>query len=196
MYCYTEFKIRYLNNLKLFSVGIKELIEPIVLWKKKSRRVFVLFKSTFFRNRSFSNANWFYSKNRKIWKGNLYLTENRFSRNEMWCAVVNHNHMYHICAKGFLDSYFCWAVNINKIEHTSSWFFLATNMQKQRSELATVNVTVKLVYMLTVSFDINLQDKLNSGSISKPALWSDTRERQAYYAYDIYGKKRERSKKR
>ena len=61
-------------------------------------------------------------------------------------------------------------------------------MQKQRSELATVNVTIKLVYMLTVSFDINLQDKLNSGSISKPALWSDTRERQAYYAYDIYGK--------
>ena len=88
--------------------------------------------------------------------------------------------------------------NINKIEHTSRWFFLATNMQKQRSELATVNVTIKLVglYMLTVSFDINLQDKLNSGSISKPALWSDTRERQAYYAYDIYGKKRERSKKR
>ena len=74
---------------------------------KKSRRVFVLFKSTFFRNRSFSNANWFYSKNRKIFKGNLYLTENRFSRNEMWCAVVNHNHVYHICAKGFLDSYFC-----------------------------------------------------------------------------------------
>ena len=25
MYCYTEFKLRYLNNLKLFSVGIKEL---------------------------------------------------------------------------------------------------------------------------------------------------------------------------
>ena len=35
IYCYTEFKIRYLNNLKLFSVGKKkELIEPIVLRKK------------------------------------------------------------------------------------------------------------------------------------------------------------------
>ena len=36
--------------------------------------------------------------------------------------------------------------------------------------------------MLTVSFAINLQDKLNSGWISKPALWSDTKKRQAYYA--------------
>ena len=34
MHCYTEFKLRYLINLKLFSVGIKEWIEPIVLWKK------------------------------------------------------------------------------------------------------------------------------------------------------------------
>ena len=42
MYCYTEFKIRYLNNLKLFSVGIKELIEPIVLWKKADGFLFFL----------------------------------------------------------------------------------------------------------------------------------------------------------
>ena len=39
---------------------------------KKSRRIFALFKSTFFRNQSFSNARWFYSKKRKIWKRNLY----------------------------------------------------------------------------------------------------------------------------
>ena len=232
MYCYTEFKIRYLNNLKLFSVGIKELIEPIVLWNKavleprvsptfaityfcnhcnirfentskyvvtltlfsknlnqrsltprwpltpcllrshvwlypriivskshyntsmyvdtvinfanyhihthttyilhttdrmsdhslllnsvqarqKSWQVFALFLKHF-RNWSFSNARWFYSKKCKIWKRNLYLTKNRFSRNEIWCAVVNHNDMYDICAKGFLDSYFCWPV-IDKI---------------------------------------------------------------------------------
>ena len=42
MYCCTEFKIRYLNNLKLFSVGIKELIEPIVLWKKADGFLFFL----------------------------------------------------------------------------------------------------------------------------------------------------------
>ena len=48
----------------------------------------------------------------QIGKGNLYLTENQFSRNEMWC--VNHNHMHHIYAKGFLDSNFNQAV-IDKI---------------------------------------------------------------------------------
>ena len=45
-------------------------------------------------------------KNAKIGKGNLYLTENRLSRNEMWCAAYNHNYMCHIRAKGFLDSNF------------------------------------------------------------------------------------------
>ena len=42
---YTEFKIRYLNNLKLFSVGIKELIEPTVLWKKTDVFLFFCFKA-------------------------------------------------------------------------------------------------------------------------------------------------------
>ena len=32
-------------------------------------------------------------KNGKIGKGNLYLTEKRFSVDEMWCAVVNHNYV-------------------------------------------------------------------------------------------------------
>ena len=30
-YCYLEFKLRYLKNLKLFSIRVKELFEPIVL---------------------------------------------------------------------------------------------------------------------------------------------------------------------
>ena len=34
VYCYLEFKLRYLKNLKLFSVRVKELSEPIVLWRK------------------------------------------------------------------------------------------------------------------------------------------------------------------
>ena len=34
MYCYREFKLRYLKNLKLFSIRVKELFEPIVLQKK------------------------------------------------------------------------------------------------------------------------------------------------------------------
>ena len=31
VYCYLEFKLRYLENLKLFSIRVKELSEPIVL---------------------------------------------------------------------------------------------------------------------------------------------------------------------
>ena len=44
-----EFKCCYLKNLKLFSIGIKELYEHIVLWKK-SRCAFAHFKSSFLRN--------------------------------------------------------------------------------------------------------------------------------------------------
>ena len=31
VYCYHEFKLSYLKNLKLFSIRVKELSEPIVL---------------------------------------------------------------------------------------------------------------------------------------------------------------------
>ena len=31
VYCYIEFKLRYLKNLKLSSIRVKELSEPIVL---------------------------------------------------------------------------------------------------------------------------------------------------------------------
>ena len=96
VYCYLEFKLRYLKNLKLFS--IKDLFEPIVL-RKRRRRVFALFKSIFLRNRSLSNARWFCGRKRKIGKGNLSLTENRLSINEMWYAEDDHNNMYHICEK-------------------------------------------------------------------------------------------------
>ena len=59
-------------------------------------------------------------KKRKIWKGNLYLTENRLSWNEMCCTADNHNYMCHTCAKELLDSIFNWAViekisNLNEI---------------------------------------------------------------------------------
>ena len=45
-----------------------------------------VFLSIFSGNRSFSNARCFYGKKRKIMKGNLYLNEIWFSRNEMWCG--------------------------------------------------------------------------------------------------------------
>ena len=55
-------------------------------------------------------------KPRKTWKGNLYLTENRLGRNEMWRAADIHNYMCHIFAKGCLDSNFNQAV-IDKISN-------------------------------------------------------------------------------
>ena len=51
-----------------------------------------------------SNAKWFYGKKRKIGKKNLYLTENRLSRNEMGCAADDHDNMCYICATQLLDS--------------------------------------------------------------------------------------------
>ena len=35
VYCYLDFKLRYLKNLKLFSIRVKELSEPMVLWKRQ-----------------------------------------------------------------------------------------------------------------------------------------------------------------
>ena len=87
---------------------VKELYKPIVLWKESDGvklPFFFFFLSAF----SWENDLWvmvgdFTAKKSKIGYGNLYLTENWLSRNKMWCAVDNHNHMCHICAKGFLDS--------------------------------------------------------------------------------------------
>ena len=53
-----------------------------------------------------SDARWFYGKKYKIRKGNLYLTEKRWSWNGMCCASDNHNYMCHTCAKEFSNSSF------------------------------------------------------------------------------------------
>ena len=69
---------------------------------KKRWRVLTLFISIFLRNRSLSDARWFYGKKRKIGKENLYLTENRLSWNEMCCASDNHNYnVSHMCKRIF-----------------------------------------------------------------------------------------------
>ena len=54
------------------------------------------------------------NKNSKIGKRNLYSTENRLGRNEIWCAEDNHSYMRHINKKLFLYSNFNEAV-IDKI---------------------------------------------------------------------------------
>ena len=54
--------------------------------KQQRRRVFALSKNIFLRNRSLNTLGGFGAKKKaNIGKGNLYLTENRFSRNE--CGV-------------------------------------------------------------------------------------------------------------
>ena len=105
VYCYLEFKLSYLKNLKLFSIGVKDLIWACSFVKKR-RRVLTLFINIFLRNQSLSDARWFYGKKCKIGKGNLYLTEKRISWNEICCAADNHNYMCHTCAKEFLNSNF------------------------------------------------------------------------------------------
>ena len=67
MYCYSEFKLRYLKNLKLFSIREKQLFEPIVLRKKGN--VIALFKSISLRNRSLSNGKKNYGKKPQNWEG-------------------------------------------------------------------------------------------------------------------------------
>ena len=68
MYCYLEFKLRHLENLKLFSMRVKELFEQCsnnsftlmlnehIVLRKKMRRFFALFKKIFLRNRALSTA--------------------------------------------------------------------------------------------------------------------------------------------
>ena len=80
MYCYLEFILGYLKNLELFSIRVKELSEPIVLWIQATG--FSFFITIFLRNQSLSDARWFYGKKRKIGMGNLYLTENQLSWNK------------------------------------------------------------------------------------------------------------------
>ena len=64
---------------------------------------FALFKAFSWETDLWVKLGDFTVKNAKLWKGNLYLTENRLSGNEMWCAADNYNYMCHIYVKGFLD---------------------------------------------------------------------------------------------
>ena len=79
-----DFQIEYkisLPNFAFFTVKSPSITQKM--------RIFDLFKGIFSRNWSLSNARWFNGKKRKIGKRNLYLSENRLSRNEMCYAVEN-----------------------------------------------------------------------------------------------------------
>ena len=89
VYCYLEFKLCYLKNLKLFSIRVKNYLSR-KSWETKATG-FNSFKSIILRNRSLSNARGFYGERCKIWNGNLYLIENRLSRNYNYTCIC---HMY------------------------------------------------------------------------------------------------------
>ena len=85
VYCYLDFKLHYLKNLKLFSIRVTESFESIVLQKTNKQKTNkhrnktkkqkqkqkqtnkqtkkTLFKNIFLRNRSLNNARW-----KKRWK--------------------------------------------------------------------------------------------------------------------------------
>ena len=77
--------------MKLFSVRVKEILEPIVC-KKKATRILFFYK----RYRYLSNSTRFSVKKTYKLEGNLYLTENWLSKSKMWCAVheVSQNFTY------------------------------------------------------------------------------------------------------
>ena len=97
VYCYHEFKLRYLKNQKLFSIRVKKLLEPIVLWKKNKNKNknkkgdgFLLFLKAF----SWETNLWvtlgdFTVKNAKLGK-EICISWKSKSWNEMWCAADNH----------------------------------------------------------------------------------------------------------
>ena len=105
VYCYLEFKLHYLKNLKLFTR------RKIITWAYSFANKgdgFLLFLKAFFWDADLWEAlgDFMEKKNPQNLEGDLDLTKNRLSRNKMWCAVHNHNYMCHICVKGFLDSNF------------------------------------------------------------------------------------------
>ena len=85
----------------MFSIRVKELSEPIVCEKKAMG--FSSFYEHFLEETDLRvTLGDFTVKNAKIGKGNLYITENRWSWNEMCCTSDNHNYMCHTYAKEFL----------------------------------------------------------------------------------------------
>ena len=98
LYCCIEFKVRYLKNLKLFSIRVKELFDPLVL-RRKGDGCLLLFWNIYLRNRSLSNARWFCAKNLKLgrWISNqlkVDLTETKFAVREN-----NNSYISNMCAQ-------------------------------------------------------------------------------------------------
>ena len=87
----------------MLSIRVKELFEPIVCEKKKLTGFCSFLKAFSWETDLWVTLGDFTRKKCKIGEGNLYLTENRLGRNEIWCAEDNHTYMCHIYAKGLCE---------------------------------------------------------------------------------------------
>ena len=82
-----------IQNLKLFSIRVEELLEPSGLLLKKG---FYFFKGISGETDLRITPAGFTVQKSKIRKADLHLTVNQFSKNIMWCAADNHNYRCHI----------------------------------------------------------------------------------------------------
>ena len=85
---------------------------------------------------------------------NQYITDIRFSENNIWC-LVNHNYMCHICAKGYyIDSNFNEAV-INKV---STYHEIALNLtyRSEPSIVPCATIIPPLNFQKSYKFYINI----------------------------------------
>ena len=101
-----EFKLCCPKILKLFSITLKELF-GLKFGKKQTNKQQTNKQKTKTKKKAFCSFEMHYLeiqddftvKKCKIWKKNLYLTDNWLSRNEMWCVVDIHSYMCHIMYK-------------------------------------------------------------------------------------------------
>ena len=150
--------------------------------KKKKRQVLLVLKA-------FSWETIFGCfKKHKIGKGNLYLTENRSSRNQMWCSRDNHKHMCHICTKGFLDSKLNLAVidKISNFHEIAPKFFIFASCEPliwghnicqspfflRHSVCVEVNKKVKHTHFHSSYLHLNLNAHPKRSSHTMPCLVS------------------------
>ena len=75
--------------MELFSIWVKTIIQAYSL-AKKSQQIFALFKSI--EKLMLHDI----KLKKQIGKENPYLTENQFTKSEMWCAANNHNSQWHV----------------------------------------------------------------------------------------------------
>ena len=88
----------YLKNLKLVSIRVKELFDPLVL-RRKRLRVFAPFFKHLFENRSLSNARWFCAKNLKLGRESVINLKVDSAQTKFAVWENNNSYMSNMCAQ-------------------------------------------------------------------------------------------------